>query len=136
MLRHAVVGFCKSMAQADADENVKVVCICPGMVATPLWTGDAAKHVNSQFSYTDDMCITPDQVAEAMKELVEESKYKGGALLEVKKGDLRHDLESAQSIILANEDADSPEMKSFFKKLYDPVREVFAKERGQQNGAK
>jgi len=50
--KHAVVGFAKSMAQADADENVKVVCILPGMVSTPLWTGDAAKHVFDQFSYT------------------------------------------------------------------------------------
>ena len=28
--KHAVVGFTKSMMQADMDENVKVVCILPG----------------------------------------------------------------------------------------------------------
>lgn len=42
--KHAVVGFAKSMAQADVDQNVKVVCVCPGIVDTPLWTGDAAKE--------------------------------------------------------------------------------------------
>ena len=35
--KHAVVGFTKSMGQADNDENIKIVCILPGMVATPLW---------------------------------------------------------------------------------------------------
>ena len=27
--KHALVGFTKSMGQADADEGVKIVCICP-----------------------------------------------------------------------------------------------------------
>jgi len=128
--KHAVVGFTKSMGQADIDENVKVVCICPGMVSTPLWTGAQGDHVRGQFSYTDDMCITPEQVAEAMKEMVEQGKYKGGALLEVKKGALRNELESAQAIILPGAEQDNPEMKQFFDGLYKPVREVFAKERG------
>ena len=132
--KHAVVGFCKSMAQADMDENIKVVCICPGMVATPLWTGDTAKHVNAQFSYSDDMCITPDDVAEAMKEMIESPKYKGGSLMECRKGDLRHDLPSQQAVIV--DDMDGEAGKKFFGTLYGPVREVFAKERGtQRNGA-
>lgn len=37
--KHAVVGFTKSMAQADKDENIKIVSVCPGIVATPLWKG-------------------------------------------------------------------------------------------------
>ncbi|KAK5173522.1 uncharacterized protein LTR77_002203 [Saxophila tyrrhenica] len=129
--KHAVVGFCKSMAQADQDESIKVVCILPGMVSTPLWTGADAKHVNSQFSYTDDICITPDEVAEAMKELVEDPKYKGGALLETKKGALRNELESAQSIVIIDADQKSPEMQAFTDKLYAPIREEFKKERGK-----
>ncbi len=28
--KHAIVGFAKSMGQADQDEGVKIVCICPG----------------------------------------------------------------------------------------------------------
>lgn len=131
--KHAVVGFCKSMAQADVDEDVKVVCICPGMVKTPLWTGEEAKHVNSQFSYTDDVCITSDEVAEAMKEMIESSRYKGGALMECKKGDLRGDLPSQQSIIV--EDMEPAAAEKFFGTLYRPLREVFGKERGVANGA-
>jgi NAD(P)-dependent dehydrogenase (short-subunit alcohol dehydrogenase family) len=126
--KHAVVGFCKSMAQADADENIKVVCICPGMVATPLWTGDNAKHVNSQFSYTDDVCITSDEVAEGMKDMIESPKYKGGALMECRKGNLRGDLPSAQSVIV--EDMEPAAAEKFFGTLYQPLREVFKKERG------
>jgi NAD(P)-dependent dehydrogenase (short-subunit alcohol dehydrogenase family) len=131
--KHAVVGFCKSMAQADIDENFKVICICPGMVATPLWTGEDAKHVNSQFSYTDDVCITPDEVAEAMREMVESSKYKGGALMECRKGNLRGDLPSQQSIIV--EDLEPAAAEKFFGTLYQPLREAFGKERGVASGA-
>lgn len=122
------------MAQADADESIKIVCILPGMVSTPLWTGEQAKHVNSQFSYTDDVCITPEQVAEAMQELIESPKYKGGALLEVKKGELRNELESAQSFTIS--DQETPEMRKFFDNLHAPLREQFKKERGAQANGK
>ena len=109
--KHAVVGFTKSMAQADADENVKVVCILPGMVSTPLWTGEAAKHVNDQFSYSDDMCTTPEEVAVAMKEMVEDGSYGGGALMEVTKDRPRNRLESAKSVV--DEGMDSEAMRAF-----------------------
>jgi hypothetical protein len=104
------------------------------VVSTPLWTGEQAKHVHSQFSYTDDVCITPEEVAEAMKELIELPKYPGGTLLEVKKGDLRHLRESEQAVIIPG-DQETPEMKEWFDRLCEPVREVFAKERGRQGGA-
>ena len=126
--KHALVGFTKCMAQADADEDVKVVCICPGMVSTPLWTGEAAKHVNAQFSYTDDMCITPDEVAEAMKEMIEQGRYKGGALLEVSKATPRNVLENPQSSAMKGQQGE--ELKAWLDRSYAPLREVFAKERG------
>ena len=28
--KHAIVGFVKSMAEADAEEGIKVVAVCPG----------------------------------------------------------------------------------------------------------
>lgn len=145
--KHAVVGFTKSMAQADADENVKVVCILPGMVSTPLWTGDAAKHVFDQFQYSDDMCTTPEEVALAMKEMIEDGSFEGGALMEVTKDRPRNRLESAKSII--DESKDSAETIAFMvsllraqcpfcecsltitqEKNWAPLREVFKKERG------
>lgn len=67
--KHAVVGFTKSMAQADKDENVKIVCVCPGMVDTPLWTGDEAKDVADQHSFTTDVCVTAEEVGKAMIEM-------------------------------------------------------------------
>lgn len=110
--KHAVVGFTKSMAQADADENVKVVCICPGMVSTPLWTGEAAKDVHAQFSYTDDICTTPEEIAIAMKEMIEDGSFAGGALMEVTKDRPRNRLESAQS--LKGKPGEEEAMKAFW----------------------
>ena len=110
--KHAVVGFTKSMAQADVDENVKVVSILPGMVSTPLWTGEAAKHVHDQFSFTDDMCTTSEEVAVAMKEMVEDGSYGGGALMEVTKDRPRNRLESAKAVV--DEALQGDAMRAFF----------------------
>lgn len=38
-----------------------------------------------QYAYDDKMALTAEEVAEAMKDLVEQSKYGGGSLLEVTK---------------------------------------------------
>ena len=35
--KHAVIGFAKSMGQADVEEGVRVSCILPGTVSSPLW---------------------------------------------------------------------------------------------------
>ncbi|KAF7194994.1 Sorbitol dehydrogenase, partial [Pseudocercospora fuligena] len=59
--KHAVVGFTKSMMQADRDEDFKVVCILPGMVATPLWTGKEAKREFEQFGYDEGQCLSPEE---------------------------------------------------------------------------
>jgi len=123
--KHAVVGFTKSTAQADIDENIKVVCCCPGIVATPMWKGEAAKDIAAQYQYNDDVAIMPEDVAEAMKDMVEQAKYKGGTLLEVSKARLRGELESRQALV-----GDSPEMKAYMDHCYAPIREVFRKERG------
>ncbi|KAK3670114.1 hypothetical protein LTR78_010054 [Recurvomyces mirabilis] len=125
--KHAVVGFTKSMAQADYDENFKIVCILPGMVSTPLWTGEAAKAVNKQYSFTEDVCITPADVAEAMMEMITEAKYGGGSLMETSKAKPRNMLESREAYKL--DEHSPPEMKSWADECYRPVREVFSKER-------
>lgn len=123
--KHAVVGFTKSMAQADIDENFKIVCCCPGVVATPMWKGEAAKDIAAQYQYDDKNAILPEDVADAMKDMVEQAKYGGGALLEVSKANLRGELESKQALV-----GDSPEMKAFMDHCYAPIREVWRKERG------
>ena len=122
--KHAVVGFTKSMAQADEDENVKVVCICPGIVSTPLWTGAQAKDVAAQYQYSDQAGITPEEVAQAMKEMVENETYGGGSLLRIAKGNLRERLPSQRAF-----DSSKPELKAWADNCYAPIREIFAKER-------
>lgn len=118
------------MGQADADESVKIVCVCPGMVSTPLWTGDHGSHHRGQYGYNDDMCVTPEEVAQGMKELVEESKYRGGTIMEVKKGALRKVVQTELSRIDEGQDQQAPEMEGYFNNLYKPLREEFSKERG------
>ena len=61
------------MAQADRDENFRVVRICNGRtVSTPLWTGDDARGVNAQFSYTKEMCISPSDEGDDTAKRVQE----------------------------------------------------------------
>jgi len=127
--KHALVGFTKSMAQADEDENCKIVAILPGAVSTPLWTRDAAKDVAKQFSYADDACITADEVAEAMMEMVQSGEYPGGCLLEVSKGKPVGKLESKEVGKEAGATA-SQEVQQWLHSSYGPVREVWNKERG------
>lgn len=122
--KHAVVGFTKSMAQADKDENVKVVSVCPGIVATPLCYGSDASSVAKQYSYSDSMAITPEEVAEAMKDLVEQERFEGGSLLEVSKSKGVNLLESNEASI-----AKGPEAQAWVDQCYGPVREILRKER-------
>ena len=127
--KHAVVGFTKAMAQADIDENVKIVAVCPGMVATPLWTSETAKQVNAQWSYSDEMCLRPEEVAQAMKELVEQSKYKGGSMIEVSKTRARGELATELAVVV---EGGGEEMKKWLDTNYAPLREVWAGERGKK----
>lgn len=123
--KHAVVGFTKSMAQADKDEDIKVVCVCPGIVSTPLWTGPDAAAVSKQYSYSEEMAITSEEVAEAMKDMVEQGKFNGGSLLEVSKRNRRKELESTEV-----PSAQDPEAQAWIDGCYAPARQVFMKERG------
>lgn len=80
--KHAVVGLCKSLGHTDVAEGVKVVCICPGIVATPLWE-DRQDERAKEFNYHEESTgkILPEEVADAMMRLVEEGKYIGGTVL-------------------------------------------------------
>lgn len=80
--KHAIVGLCKSLGHADGAEGVKVVCICPSIVRTPLWEDredDRAKDYN--YGQEGSASSTPEQIADAMLRLVEEGKYIGGTVL-------------------------------------------------------
>jgi len=80
--KHAVVGLAKSLGPADEEEGVKVVCICPGVVTTPLWYArddDKAKV----FKYEDENTPTntPDEIAQSMMNLVEKGEHMGGTVM-------------------------------------------------------
>ncbi|KAK4500761.1 hypothetical protein PRZ48_008951 [Zasmidium cellare] len=126
--KHAITGFTKSMAQADVDESCKIVAILPGQVSTPLWTGPAAKKVAAQFQYREKNSISAEEVAEAMKEMIEdeEGRYPGGSLLGVSKEKGRELFESLQGIVGDG----SAAFRRWEDGVFEPVREVFRRERG------
>lgn len=77
--KHAVVGFTKSIGQADAEEGVKVVCILPGMVQSPLWE-DREDDMAKISHYQDRLqtAIQPIDVAETLLRMIEGREYGGG----------------------------------------------------------
>lgn len=75
--KHAIVGFAKSMGQADIEEGVKVTCILPGMVQSPLWT-DREDDVAERAKYSERAGLQPIDIAEVMLKTVESKVYGGG----------------------------------------------------------
>lgn len=86
--KHAITGFTRSMTDLDQLESIKVVTICPGIVATPLWT--AHPDQMAEFTYDAAKALSPGQVADAMLEMVQDgSTYPGGTMLEISAGGRR-----------------------------------------------
>jgi NAD(P)-dependent dehydrogenase (short-subunit alcohol dehydrogenase family) len=82
--KHAVIGLAKNLGAADEEEGVKVVCICPGIVTSPLWTDRGNDHWKKFFEEDAGKLgaiATPDEIAEGMLKLVEEGKYVGGTVM-------------------------------------------------------
>ncbi|PSR92324.1 hypothetical protein BD289DRAFT_181138 [Coniella lustricola] len=81
--KHAIVGFCKSMYHADEEEGVKVVCVCPGMVETPLWEArdDGAAEVY-QYGAAKSRAVTNSaaEIAVLMGRMVEEEQFVSGSI--------------------------------------------------------
>lgn len=74
------------MAPLHQEFGIKVVAVAPGMVQTPLWTNnpDKMKAITS-----DDVLISPDELAAVMLDLIESDEYPGGTVLEALKGKTR-----------------------------------------------
>lgn len=75
--KHAIVGFAKSMGEADVEEGVRVSCICPGMVESPLWL-DRDDNVMEEAKYKDRKALKPADIAEVMLKMIERAEYNGG----------------------------------------------------------
>jgi NAD(P)-dependent dehydrogenase (short-subunit alcohol dehydrogenase family) len=79
--KHAISGFVRSMADLDAKLGVKVSCVAPGLVRTPLISEDPGKAIMVNFD--KDPYITPDEVAGNLLRLCLEDDLAGGTVLEV-----------------------------------------------------
>lgn len=77
--KHAIVGFTKSMGQADPDEGVRVVCVLPGLVDSPLWRS-REDDMFARAKFNERQAIVPGDVAGVMVRMVEGGggEYSGG----------------------------------------------------------
>ena len=75
--KHAIVGFAKSMGQADGDEGVRINCICPGLVSSPLWHDREDKMFDWGKFEGREQLQTSD-IAEVMLRMIESKEYEGG----------------------------------------------------------
>lgn len=101
--KHAVVGFARSMGDAEQVQGVKVVCVCPGyvglthevvflsvakhqcsIVKTPIWT-DGAPGSGTRYGITDDIALTSSAVAATIDQAIESDDIPGGTILEISK---------------------------------------------------
>lgn len=81
--KHAVVGLAKSLGPADEESGIKVVCMCPGVVTTPLWEvrDDDKADLFKYSEQSRDASNTPDEIAASMAKMVEEGSYLGGTVM-------------------------------------------------------
>jgi len=89
--KHAISGFVRSLAELETPPaplpKIRVNGVAPGVIKTPLWTEhpEKLKMINPEF----DDWATPEEVAEAMLDLVQKPEYVGGTILEVGKDQRR-----------------------------------------------
>lgn len=86
--KHAVVGFTRSMGSAEQLQGVKVVCVCPGIVNTPLWT-EGTPGSGERYGVSDKTALTTETLAAAISDVVESPDIPGGAVIEVSLGGSR-----------------------------------------------
>jgi hypothetical protein len=74
-------GFVRSLALLEPQHGIRVNAVAPGVVRTPLWLDHPEKM--RMLDESKDAWVTPEEVADAMIELVENKEYVGGTILEV-----------------------------------------------------
>jgi NAD(P)-dependent dehydrogenase (short-subunit alcohol dehydrogenase family) len=79
--KHAISGFARSLGGLEEPLGIRVNCVAPGVVKTPLWTEHPEKL--KTFDEEKDTWVTPEEVAEQMIRLMEDPEMVGGTILEV-----------------------------------------------------
>lgn len=78
--KFGISGFVRSIAPIE-QYGIRVNAVAPGVVRTPLWLENKEKLAN--VDETKDAWVTPEEVATAMLQCVENPKRGGGLILEV-----------------------------------------------------
>ncbi|KAF5231811.1 hypothetical protein FANTH_13249 [Fusarium anthophilum] len=84
--KHGLHGFVRALGGLRDELGIRVGCIAPGAVETPLWHEDPTKAVMLD---EDTVLIDPLEVARGMWQLVVNPEYGNGTILEVTKGATR-----------------------------------------------
>ena len=72
-----VVLFTKALAGLKVSDNIRVNCVCPTLVQTPLVSEAADPRISNLIRITT---LTPEQVADAVLRLIEDEDLAGAAL--------------------------------------------------------
>ena len=83
--KHGVVGLTRSLAFLKDEANVRVNCICPGVVDTPMVRGRPEEMTEAELkaraAYVNTMpLIRPEEIAEAVLEFVHDDTLAGQAM--------------------------------------------------------
>ncbi|KAF4969528.1 hypothetical protein FSARC_3258 [Fusarium sarcochroum] len=84
--KHGLHGFVQSLGGLRDELGIRVGCVAPGAVATPIWREDPTKAVMLE---EDTVLIEPEEVAQGMWQLVINPELGDGTILEVTKGATR-----------------------------------------------
>jgi NAD(P)-dependent dehydrogenase (short-subunit alcohol dehydrogenase family) len=88
--KHAVIGLTRHMAIAHAADNIRVNCICPGVIETPLvqrWLNEPSIRENVTRLHPLRRLGEPEEVAAAVAFLAsDEASFITGAILAVDGG--------------------------------------------------
>jgi NAD(P)-dependent dehydrogenase (short-subunit alcohol dehydrogenase family) len=83
--KHGVVGFTRSLQYLKDEANIRVNCICPGVVDTPMVRYDDRNLTPEEKAQRDTLLSTmplmaPETIAEAVLKLIEDESLNGVAM--------------------------------------------------------
>ena len=87
----------------------------------------------SQFSVSSETSLSPSAVADAMAELIQEEKYSGGTVMQISVG-VKEVVKFDEASQPASDSVDLAVLEMAKEKSYAPIREILARERGNDGG--